>query len=67
MRVRTETHFEKINNLLQFHTYSIIFNYIFQKKKFINKLLYLIIIKSISKIGNGHVVENVCRMLNKRF
>ena len=26
---------------------------------FINKLLYLIIINSISKIGNGHVVEDL--------
>ena len=31
---------------------------IFENKIFINKLLYLIIIDSISKIGNGHVVEN---------
>ena len=31
---------------------------IFENKIFINKLLYLIIINSISKIGNGHVVEN---------
>ena len=33
---------------------------IFQNKIFINKLLYLVIINSISKIGNGHVVENLC-------
>ena len=32
---------------------------IFQNKIFINELLYLIIINSISKIGNGHVVENL--------
>ena len=32
---------------------------IFQNKIFINKLVYLIIINSISKIGNGHVVENL--------
>ena len=32
---------------------------IFQNKIFINKLLYLIIINSISKIGNGDVVENL--------
>ena len=32
---------------------------IFQNKIFINKLLYLIIINLISKIGNGHVVENL--------
>ena len=32
---------------------------IFQNKIFINKLLYLIIINSISKIGNGQVVENL--------
>ena len=32
---------------------------IFQNKIFINKLLYLIIINSISKIENGHVVENL--------
>ena len=31
----------------------------FQNKIFINKLLYLIIINSISKIGNGQVVENL--------
>ena len=31
----------------------------FLNKIFINKLLYLIIINSISKIGNGHVVENL--------
>ena len=31
---------------------------IFQNNIFINKLLYLIIINSISKIGNGQVVEN---------
>ena len=30
-----------------------------KKTIFINKLLYLIIINSISKIGNGHVVENL--------
>ena len=29
-----------------------------QNKIFINKLLYLIIINSISKIGNGYIVEN---------
>ena len=32
---------------------------IFQNKIFINKLLYLIIINSISKIGNSHVVKNL--------
>ena len=32
---------------------------IFQNKIFINKLLYLIINNSISKIGNGHVAENL--------
>ena len=32
---------------------------IFQNKIFTNKLLYLIIIDSISKIENGHVVENL--------
>ena len=32
---------------------------IFQNKIFINKLLYLVIINSISKIGNGQVVENL--------
>ena len=32
---------------------------IFQNKIFINRLLYLIIINSISKIGIGHVVENL--------
>ena len=31
----------------------------FQNKIFTNKLLYLIIINSISKIGNSHVVENL--------
>ena len=31
----------------------------FQNKIFINKLLHLIIINSISKIGNGQVVENL--------
>ena len=30
----------------------------FQDKIFINKLLYLIIVNSILKIGNGHIVEN---------
>ena len=30
-----------------------------QNKIFINKLLYLIIINSFSKIGNGQVVENL--------
>ena len=29
------------------------------KKKIINKLLYLIIINSISKVRNTHVVENI--------
>ena len=32
---------------------------IFQNKIFVNKLLYLIIINLISKIGNGQVVENI--------
>ena len=32
---------------------------IFQNKIFINKLLYLIIINSISKVGNVHVIENL--------
>ena len=32
---------------------------IFQNKSFINKLLYLIIVNSISKIGNGHIVYNL--------
>ena len=32
---------------------------IFQNKILINKLLYLIIINSISKIGNGQVAENL--------
>ena len=32
---------------------------IFQNKMFISKLLYLIIINPISKIGNCHVVENL--------
>ena len=32
---------------------------LFQNKIFINKLLYLIIINSISKIGNIHIVENL--------
>ena len=32
---------------------------IFQNKIFINKLLYLMIINSISKIGSGHTVENL--------
>ena len=31
----------------------------FQNKIFINKLLYLTIINSISKIGNNHVVDNL--------
>ena len=38
---------------------------IFQNKIFINKLLYLIIINSISKIGNGHIVENLFPKKNK--
>ena len=33
---------------------------------FINKLLYLIIIYSISKIENGHVVENLFPKKMKR-
>ena len=32
---------------------------LFQKKIFINKLLYFIIFNSISKIGKGQVVENL--------
>ena len=31
----------------------------FQKKVFMNKLLYLMIINLISNIGNGHVLENL--------
>ena len=32
---------------------------VFQNKIFINKLPYLIIINLISKIGKGHVIENL--------
>ena len=32
---------------------------VFQNKIYINKLLYLIIINSISKIGNCQVIENL--------
>ena len=32
---------------------------IFKHNIFIDKMLYLIIITSISKVGNGHFVENL--------
>ena len=45
----------KMNSLMA----EIIKKTIFQNKIFINKLLYFIIINSISKIENGQVVENL--------
>ena len=38
----------------------------FQNKIFINKFLYSIIINSISKIGNSHVVESLFPKKMKR-
>ena len=47
--------FLKMNSLMT----EIIKKTIFQNKILINKLLYLIMINSISKIGNCHAVENL--------
>ena len=47
--------FLKMNSLMA----EIIKKTIFKNNIFINKLLYSIIINSISKIGNGQVVENL--------
>ena len=49
---------QKNNFINKFYFWPNLFSY-YKKPILINKLLYLIIIISISKIGNGYIVENL--------